>query len=103
MKTAMTKIAELLLELLPIIALGAFGGLTRTLAGKRRGEPYKWSIAIPEIIIAVFSGLLVHWVLSDFAISPNLKTAAIALAGYSARGVINLFNSLFLDRLNKIP
>ena len=90
-----------LLELLPVIGLAAFGGVTRTVAGKARGEAYSLRIAIPEIIIAVFSGLLIHWLTLDAAMSENLRTAAIALAGYSARSFIAIINSLFLNLIKK--
>jgi hypothetical protein len=90
-----------LLELLPVVGLAAFGGVTRTVAGKARGEAYSFRIAIPEIIIAVFSGLLIHWLTLDAAMSDNLRTAAIALAGYSARSVIAIINSLFLNLIKK--
>jgi hypothetical protein len=90
-----------LLELLPVIGLAAFGGVTRTVAGKARGEAYSLRIAIPEIIIAVFSGLLIHWLTLDAAMGDNLRTAAIALAGYSARSVLAIINSLFLNLIKK--
>lgn len=79
----MRHIFDKLLELLPVIGLAAFGGMTRTLAGKSRGEPYRLRIAIPEIVIAVFSGLLIHWLTLETGMSDNIRTAAIALAGYS--------------------
>lgn len=90
-----------LLELLPVIGLAAFGGVTRTVAGKARGEAYSLRIAIPEVVIAVFSGLLTHWLTVDAAMNENLRTAAIALAGYSARSVLAIVNSLFLNLIKK--
>lgn len=95
----MRHVLEKLLELLPVVGLAAFGGFTRTLAGKAKGEPYRISIAIPEIVIAVFSGLLIHWLTSETEISENIRTAAIALAGYSARSVIAVINALFIQKL----
>jgi len=90
-----------LLELLPVIGLAAFGGVTRTVAGKKRGEAYSLRIAIPEIVIAVFSGLLIHWLTLDTGWSENLRTAAIALSGYSARSVLALLNAAFLHITKK--
>lgn len=97
----MKSLSLKLLELLPVIGLAAFGGVTRTVAGKARGEPYLLRIAIPEVIIAIFSGLLIHWLTLDTGWSDNLRTAAIALAGYSARSVIAIINSLFLNLIKK--
>ena len=97
----MRHIFDKLLELLPVGGLAAFGGLTRTLAGKARGEPYLLRVAIPEILIAVFSGLLIHWLTLETGMSDNLRTAAIALAGYSARSVIAILNAVFLNLIKK--
>ena len=94
----MRHILEKLLELLPAAGLAAFGGFTRTLAGKTRGERYRLSIAIPEIVIAVFSGLLIHWLTSEANVSENIRTASIALGGYSARSVIAVLNVAFIKK-----
>lgn len=95
----MRQAAFELLELLPVLALAAFGGLARTFAGKPRNEPYSLGIAIPEIVIAVFAGFLIHCLALEFALSDNLRTAAIALAGYSARSVVAIIQTLFLNRV----
>ncbi len=95
----MKHFLETLLELLPVAALAAFGGVTRTLAGKARGEPYKLNIAIPEIVIAIFSGLLIHWLTLETGMGDNIRTAAIALAGYSARSVIAVVNVFLIQKL----
>ena len=92
MKTILVRISELL----PIVGLAAFGGITRTLYGKAKGEPYNWKIAIPEIIIAMFSGLLIHWLTLEMGLSENLRTVAIALAGYCARSVMAILNAVFI-------
>lgn len=86
-----------ILDLVPIIALAAFGGFTRTLCGKDRGEHYSWKIALPEIIIAIFSGLLIHWITLEMGLAENLRTAAIALAGYSSRSVMLILNAVFVQ------
>ena len=83
-------------ELLPVAALAAFGGLTRTIYGKPKDEPYNWRIGLSEIIIAIFSGLLIHWVTLEMGLAENLRTAAIALAGYSARSVMAILNAIFI-------
>lgn len=97
----MKQIGLKLLELLPVVGLAAFGGFARTIAGKARGEAYSLRIAIPEVVLAVFSGLLIHWLTLEIAMSDNLRTAAIALAGYSARSVIALLNAVFLHLTKK--
>jgi len=90
-----------LVELVPVLAVAMFGGITRTIAGKARGEAYSFKIAIPEIIIAVFAGLLVHWITSEMQISEGYRTAAIALAGYSSRAILAILNAVFIDLVKK--
>ena len=82
-------------------ALAAFGGITRTVYGKHRGDKYSWSIAIPEIVIAIFSGLLIHWLTMEMGLSENLRSAAVALAGYSARSVVAICNTIFVTFVKK--
>ncbi len=103
MKQQMVSIFEKLCDLLPVILLGGFGGFIRTLAGKIRGEHYRWSIAIPEILIAIFAGLVVYWLLVEYKVGgDNLRAAMTSLAGYCARpllaicrlGVPKVFNAM---------
>jgi len=101
MCTMIKDILGKLAELLPVVGLAAFGGFTRTLYGKARGEPYSWKIALPEIIIAIFSGLLIHWITLELGMSENLRTAAISLAGYSARSVMAILNAVFITFVKK--
>ena len=91
-----TEMLEHIADILPAIGLAAFGGFTRTCYGKTRGEPYSWKIALPEIIIAIFSGLLIHWICLEMGMSENLRTVAIALAGYCARSVLMILNAVFV-------
>lgn len=97
----MRHLIEKIIELLPAAGLAAFGGFTRTMAGKERGERYRLSIAIPEIVIAVFSGLLIHWLSIEAGLSENIRTASIALGGYSARSVIAVLNTALLNVIHK--
>ncbi len=86
-----------LIEIISVLTVAALGGITRTLAGKARNEPYSLRIAIPEIGIAIFAGLLVHWLTSEMQIGEGYRTAAVALAGYSSRSVLAILNSVFID------
>lgn len=85
-----------IIELLPAALLAAFGGLTRAVAGKPKDAKFDWKIALPEIIVAVFSGLLIHWLTIEMGVSENLRTAAVALAGYCARSVTAILNKMFI-------
>lgn len=89
MKQQIVSIFEKLLDLLPVILLGGFGGFIRTVAGKVRGEPYRWRMAIPEILIAIFAGLVVYWLMVEYKFGgDNLRAAATSLAGYCARPLL---------------
>ena len=89
-------------DLLIVAFLGAFGGIVNTLVGKPRGKKYDWKIALPEVIIAIFAGFLMHRALQEFGASNNYQIIGVSLAGYSARGVLNIFNKLFLDKLKNL-
>lgn len=88
----------LLKDICTVIALAGFGGFIRTLVGKQHGEPYNIKIGVTEILIAIFAGLLVHWLCQEYVISDNLRTAAIALAGYSARGIMAILETAVIQR-----
>ena len=77
-----------IVELLPALLLAAFGGFAGTLANRKEGEHLTMKKLITELVIAVFSGLLTYYLLQEYGVSENLRTAAVALAGYSARGVL---------------
>lgn len=89
-------ICDHIVELLPAALLAAFGGFTRAVAGKPKGEKFDWKIALPEIIVAVFSGLLIHWLTIEMGVSENLRTVSVALAGYCARSVTAILNKMFI-------
>ena len=89
---------QMIRELGMVILLGGFGGFIRTLVGKKRGEPYNLRIGMAEILIAVFAGLLVHWLCREYVQYDNLRTAAIALAGYSARGIMAILDAAVISR-----
>lgn len=89
------------IELLPAAALAAFGGLTRTLTGKPKGDRFDWKIAFPEIIIAIFSGLLMHWLTLEWGFSENLRTVTVALSGYCARSVTAILNKVVIQFIKR--
>ena len=96
-----TKFFDMIMELAPVVLLAAFGGFTRTIAN-RDGEKFTIRRAISEIIVAIFCGLLIHWVLKSFDLSEHIRTAAIALAGYSSRCVLSIIHAEFLQKIKII-
>ena len=102
MKQQILTLCEKLLELLPVILLGGFGGFTRTISGKNQESAYSFRIALPEILIAIFCGLLIHWILLEYNISDNIRTAAIALAGYCARTVLEFLQGFVLAKIKHL-
>lgn len=95
------KILNAIIELAPVILLAAFGGFTRTIAN-RDNEKFTIRRAISEIIVAIFCGLLIHWILKSFDLSEHIRTAAIALAGYSSRCVLSIIHAEFLQKIKII-
>ena len=91
------------IDCLPAILLGAFGGITRSITRKPKGEKFDWKIALPEVVIAIFSGLLVHYLTLEWGFSENLRTVTVALAGYSARSVTAVLNNIFIQFIRREP
>ena len=91
------------IDCLPAILLGAFGGITRIITRKPKGEKFDWKIALPEVVIAIFSGLLVHYLTLEWGFSENLRTVTVALAGYSARSVTAVLNNIFIQFIRREP
>ena len=95
---------QLIRDLAGVACIAGFGGFIRTLVGKARHEPYNLKTGVTEVLIAVFAGFLAHWLGQEYIASDNLRTAAIALAGYSARdaAVITRCKALarFFGRVN---
>lgn len=88
----------LMKDLFGVVLLAGFGGFVRTLTGKKHGEPYNLKIGVTEVLIAIFAGLLMHWICREYVVSDNLRTAAIALAGYSARGIMSILDIALIQR-----
>lgn len=90
----------MLYELSLVGFFAAFGGLTRTIVGKKRNEKYSYNVALGEVIIAIFAGYLIHFIMSPHNICSGYKIAAIGLAGFSARELLNILRMGFLKRFN---
>ena len=98
-----TKLIETFRELIPVIILAAFGGFTRTIAHKDGDhQKFTWKRTLAEIVVAIFCGLLIHWILKSFELSEHIRTAAIALAGYSSRCVLSIIHAEFLQKIKII-
>jgi hypothetical protein len=81
--------------------LAGFGGLARSIVGRQKNEPYNWKIGLGEIIIAMFAGITVHLMLTEMNIPESCKSAAVAMAGYSAREILNILRAIAIKRLKK--
>lgn len=93
------KLIDTIRELAPVILLAAFGGFTRTIANRDGEQKFTWKRTLAEIVVAIFCGLLIHWILKSFELSENVRTAAIALAGYSSRCVLSIIHAEFLQKI----
>lgn len=97
----MKDVGVKILELLPSILLAVFGGFTRTLVGKQRNEAYNFRIGLSEMTIAAFAGVTIHLVLSEFNMPESYKSAAVGLAGYSAREILSLLRGFLIKKIKK--
>ncbi len=92
----MREYLERMLELIPVVGLAVFGGLTRTIYGKAKDEPWSFKRALPEMIIAGFAGLIIHWVTKDMGMSDSLRAVFISMGGYSSRSILAVFHRVFI-------
>ena len=90
-----------LLDLLPIAVLALSGGIARISERLLRGEKYNLKMVALELILAGFSGFLIHWLTADTVLPENYRTVAVALAGYSSRSVISLINAAFVRKIQE--
>lgn len=97
----MKEFERKLIEFCFPILLAIFGGFTRTLVGKQRKEPYNWRIGLSEMTIAAFAGIVIHLIMSELNIAECYKSAAVAIAGYSAREILNLLRGFLIKKLKK--
>jgi fluoride ion exporter CrcB/FEX len=89
-----------LYELSLVGFFAAFGGFTRTIVGKKCNEKYSFKVALGEVVIAIFAGYLLHFIMSPHDICSGYKIAAIGLAGFSARELLNMLRMGFLKKFN---
>lgn len=61
MKTLLERIADLL----PVLTLGALGGISRAIMSRKKDEPITLWGVLQEIIVAIFAGIVVHLLLSE--------------------------------------
>lgn len=94
------SVKEKLIELMTSGVFAALGGFVNSIANRKKGEPFKVCETAGEILIAIFAGLLVHYVVLELNYSEGIRTISVALAGYSARGVLAILNSIFVEKLN---
>lgn len=89
-------------DLLPVLLLGAFGGIARSIASRKRDEKISIWWLMQEIVLAIFAGIVIHLLLKDTSLWESVKTASVALAGYSSRSVLALLQAAFLQHAKKI-
>ena len=94
----LNSLLEKMANITPVVSLAMFGGLVKLLSTRDKAPSF--FIFFVEIAIASFAGVVVHFILSDFEISDNLKSAMIAISGYTARDFLVLVSSFFLKKVN---
>ena len=63
--------------------LAVFGGLARS----ARFGITSWKQFLSAVVLSAFTGVLVSLLMEDLALSPSIKSAIIAISGYSG-GII---------------
>lgn len=102
MKVVIEKVAEKLIELIPALLLALAGGFAKTWAGKPRDARYDWKIALPEIIIAGFCGIVMHYLCIYFKTPEALAAVIIAISGYGARGILEVMGVALVQKIKHV-
>jgi hypothetical protein len=85
------------------IAIAAFFGLIRYMQDFLGPEPpaFKWVFATAKVLTAGAVGLLVHWLVIEWKVSPNFSAFLIAVAGYGGAESINAFKEVGLEFIRR--
>lgn len=84
--------------LLPVI-IAIFGGLVRIFNDKRGLKHYTIGLLCSGILTAAFTGILVYWLTADLDLSDNVRSATVAISGYTSRDLIGIIADKFLKRM----
>lgn len=79
-----------------------FGGLTRTLVGRKPTDSYSYRLALGEVIISLFAGCVLYCTLSEYESIPRgIRLSAIGMMGFSAKEALGIIREKFLKKLTK--
>ena len=79
--------------------LAVFGGLARV---ARFGVP-SWKQFLSAIVLSAFTGVLVSLLMQDLAWSPSIKSAIIAISGYSGGIILDALVDRVVKGVAELP
>lgn len=87
-----------LIESISVLFLAGLGGFIRVLYNKKK---YSLKDFVIEIIIASFAGIITNYILTNLNVNAELKSAIIAVSGFSSREFLKTCKDLFINKLKK--
>ena len=79
--------------------LAVFGGLARS----ARFGVTSWKQFLSAIVLSAFTGVLVSLLMQDLALSPSVKSAIIAISGYSGGVILDALVARVVKGVAELP
>ena len=81
------------------LLLAVFGGLARS----ARFGVTSWKQFLSAIVLSAFTGVLVSLLMQDLALSPSVKSAIIAISGYSGGVILDALVARVVKGVAELP
>lgn len=91
----MHSLKELAEGLSSTLLLSALGALARAC----RSGCSSWKAFLSGLAVSAFAGVVTQLMLEDLALSSSLKSALIAISGYSGGAILDAFSGRVLDKI----
>lgn len=89
------------MEILIYVALSCVAGAARTLYDTRSGRAPRLFVLVRGIVVSMFAGGVVAFVLSEYDIAPGYKAAWVLVAAFFADSTIGLLKREAKDRVER--
>jgi len=95
--TILDTLCHFINDTFPAILLACFGGAVNMLNNK--GSTFTWRWFFIGIFTAGFVGLVMDALLCGYGVSSHVRTAALAISGYSANDMLKVLREKLLKKV----
>ena len=101
MKIPDNALLLILIESIPAICIGLFGGFVELML-RSEDSTVSLKFVISTLIVAGFVGMIVSLLIYDYDLSPSFKGALVGVAGASSRTVMELLKKWGRSAIKRI-